>query len=135
MRDIRRAADDELYAMCQHLEYVPSSGFKGITLTVDGKPSVIVGYDNWTTGAVSMHIWVIDPKAMGRDILREAFGYPFKQCDRAVVMGFVRSDNQKALDFDLRCGFVPVGEPIKDAYGPGVDMHILQLPRHQCKWI
>jgi hypothetical protein len=104
----------------------------GIVLLVDGVAKVYVGYDGWTTGSVCMHILIEDPKAMGRDILRAAFDYPFRQCDRQVVIGVVRSDNPDALDFDRRVGFL-TSSIIPDAYGPGVDMHILYLPRHLSK--
>lgn len=133
MRQIVASTPEHLQFLCAELEYVPAPNLKGITLLSDGEPVIVIGYDCWTSGSVAMHQWIKHPKYVQRDILREAFRYPFEIGNLQVVIAVVRSDNPKALKLDKRIGFQEVAV-IPNAYGPGVDMHILQLPRHQCKW-
>lgn len=133
MREIRHSTNEELSWLCQELEIHPTSAMRGLTLLVDDTPVLMVGYDNWTEGAVSMHQWAVHPKYFGRDILREAFRYPFGIGNKSVAVATVRSDNPRALEVDRKIGFKDIAV-IPDAYGPGVNMHILTLYRHSCRW-
>lgn len=133
MRTIDAATDEQLTFLCQKLEIQPTSGMRGVALTVDGEAVLIVGYDNWTDGAVSMHQWAKHPKYFGRDILRESFRFAFEIGDKLVAVATVRSDNPRALAVDKKIGFSEVAV-IPDAYGAGIDMHILQLRRDNCRW-
>lgn len=133
MRQIRASTIDELVKLCTEVELMPTANLKGITLLVDGEPVIIIGYDGWTAGSVIMHQWVANPRYVGRDIIREAFRYPFGIGNLECVLGTVRSDNQKALDLDRRLGFETVAV-IPNGYGKGVDLHILHLSRDKCRW-
>jgi RimJ/RimL family protein N-acetyltransferase len=132
MRQIVASNPDHLKFLCDKIEYVPTVNMRGITLLSDGEPVLIVGYDGWTEGSVVMHQWAKEPRYFGRDILRAAFQYPFG-AGLQVVFGQVRSDNPAALEADRKIGFSTVAV-IPDAYGPGVDMHFLQLRRENCRW-
>lgn len=133
MRQIVASTPEHLKLLCEELEYLPAPNLKGITLLSDGEPVIVVGYDCWTSGSVAMHQWIKHPRFLGRDILHEAFRYPFGIGKLQQVIAVVRSDNTKALELDHRLGF-KIAAIIPDAYGPGVDMHIMNLSRHQCKW-
>ena len=132
MRRIIAATDEHLALLCSKVEYVASPNMRGIALLVDDVPQIVVGYDGWTEGSVVMHQWISHPRYLGRDIIREAFRFPFSNGLRT-VLGVVRSDNPEALRLDAGLGFLTAAV-IPDAYGPGVDMHILHLPSHLCKW-
>lgn len=134
MRQIRASTLAELVKLCVEVELVPTANLRGITLLVDDEPVILVGYDGWTSGSVVMHQWIKSPRYVGRDIIKEAFRYPFEIGGLQSVLATVRSDNQKALDLDRRLGF-QTAAIIPDGYGPGVDLHILHLPRHQCRWL
>lgn len=132
-RDIRAATEDDLRFLAEAVEYVPTENFRGVVLWSGGQRRVVVGYDNWTDGSVTIHQWIESPRWMGRDILHEAFRYPFEIGGKQVVIGVVRSDNPEALLLDSKLGFRTRGI-IPDAYGPGVDMHILSMSKHECRW-
>lgn len=134
MRQILASTPDELAKLCVEVELVPTTNLRGITLLVDGEPVIIVGYDGWTSGSVVMHQWIKSPRYVGRDIIREAFRYPFETGGLNAVLATVRSDNQKALDLDRRLGF-QTAAIIPGGYGTAVDLHILHLPRDQCRWL
>ncbi len=133
MREIRQSTPEELTRLCFHVQLMPSMNLKGLTLKSNGEPVIIIGYDGWTSGSVMMHQWIKHPRYVGRDILHEAFRYPFEIGGLQTVIATVRSDNEAALKFDHGIGFETVGI-IPDAYGPGVDSHILHLPRHKNRW-
>jgi len=121
----------ELRFACFELQHYPTSELRGITYRVDGEPKLIVLFDNWTDNSVSMHQWCEHPKYFTRAMLRECFKFAFDH--KGIAIGTVRSDNPKALEVDRKIGFTPVAV-IPDVYGPGIDMHILQLRRDDCRW-
>lgn len=133
MREIRASTLEELVKLCVQVELLPTANLKGITLLVNNEPVIIVGYDGWTDGSVVMHQWIKSPRYVGRDILREAFRYPFGIGGLQCVLGTVRSDNPKALELDRRLGF-ETAVVIPDGYGKGVDLHLLHLSRDKCRW-
>lgn len=133
MHTIRASLPMELEKLCKEVELVPTENLRGITLDVDGEAVIIVGYDGWTDGSCVMHQWIKHPRYVGRKIIHEAFRFPFEVAGLQTVIATVRSDNEAALRFDAYLGFLPIGV-IPNAYGVGVDAHILHLPRHLNKW-
>jgi RimJ/RimL family protein N-acetyltransferase len=133
MREIRQSTKEELEKLCREVQLVPTGNLRGISLIVDGEAVLIVGYDGWTDGSVVMHQWCKHPRYYGRRMMHEAFRYPFEIAGLQVVLGTVRSDNPRALEINRKLGFLTAAI-IPNAYGPGVDLHLLQLPRHLCKW-
>lgn len=124
---------DEITFVCRELQYRPTSEVRGITYHVDGAPRMIVLFDCWTENAVTMHQWCEAPRYFSRKMIREAFRYAFEIADKEVAIGIVRSDNETAMRLDKGLGFTEAAV-IKDAHGPGIDMHILQLRRGECRW-
>lgn len=133
MRTIRAALPLELEKLCREVQLVPTANLRGITLDIDGEAVLIVGYDGWTDGSVVMHQWCKHPKYYGRKMIHEAFRYPFEIGGLQCVIGTVRSDNPAALEINRKLGFLTACV-IPNAYGPGIDLHVLHLPRHLCKW-
>lgn len=133
MRDIRQATPEELTHLCMQIHLMPTLHLKGITLLSNNQPVIIVGYDGWTDGSVVMHQWIKSPRYVGKDILHEAFRYPFQIAKLQTVIATVRSDNEAALKFDKGIGFEELCV-IPNAYGPGVHSHVLHMPRHKNRW-
>jgi len=130
---IRASTYEELEFACTQLKYSPTSELRGLTYVSDGPPRMIVLFDCWTENTVTLHQWCEAPRYFSRQMIRETFRYAFEDGDKGIVIGTVRSDNPTVLRLDLGLGFETVGV-IKDAYGPGIDMHILQLRRDNCRW-
>jgi len=123
---------EEIATACRLLELHPTSEVRGITYTTDGAPRLIVLFDNWTEGSVTMHQWCEHPRYFSRAMLRECFKFAFGD-KRTVAIGTVRSDNPAALEVDRKIGF-ETACVIPDVYGPGIDLHILHLRRDKCRW-
>jgi RimJ/RimL family protein N-acetyltransferase len=133
MREIRQSNAEELEKLCREVQLVPTANLRGLSLIVDGEAVLIVGYDGWTDGSCVMHQWCKHPRYYGRRMMHEVFRYAFEIAGLQVVLGTVRSDNPHALEINRKLGF-QTAAVVPDAYGPGVDLHLLSLSRHQCKW-
>jgi RimJ/RimL family protein N-acetyltransferase len=68
-----------------------------------------------------------------RRAISAVFEYPFYQLGVKKVLGFVNSENLKALSFDLRLGF-EVEAIVNDVYERG-DLYILSMTREKCRWL
>jgi RimJ/RimL family protein N-acetyltransferase len=100
----------------------------------DGIVRWAVVYDNYEQGgSVQMHIAITDPKYVTRRAISAVFEYPFYQLGVKKVLGFVNSENLKALSFDLRLGF-EVEAVVNDVYERG-DLYILSMTREKCRWL
>lgn len=100
----------------------------------DGTIRWAVVYDNYESGgSVQMHIAITDPKYVTRRAISAVFEYPFYQLGVKKVLGFVNSENLKALSFDLRLGF-EVEAIVNDVYERG-DLYILSMTREKCRWL
>jgi len=130
---ITQSTYSELEFACHQLKYSPTAELRGLTYTSDGQPRMIVLFDNWTENTVTMHQWCEAPRYFSRSLIKESFRYAFGIGGKEISIGLVRSDNPVALRLDRGLGYTDVGV-IKDAYGPGIDMHILQLRRDACRW-
>lgn len=90
-------------------------------------------YSNFTRESISVHMAGFDPYWVNRDMLWMAFHYPYVQLKVNRMFGFVKSNNTKALDLDLRLGFKEVAR-IPGVY-PYADMVVLAMEREECRWI
>lgn len=100
----------------------------------DGTVRWAVVYDNYEAGgSVQMHTAITDPKYVTRRAISAVFEYPFYQLGVKKVLGFVNSENLKALSLDLRLGF-EVEAIVNDVYERG-DLYILSMTQEQCRWL
>lgn len=125
-------ADLKLFG--QMVQYSPTTDATGIKLVADGKITAMVAYDHWTPNAVQLHICITDPKSFSRSFVREALAYPFVQAGRSLLVGVTPSDNEEALEFNRRIGFLEKYR-IKDGWEDGVDMVVQELRKSDCKWL
>jgi RimJ/RimL family protein N-acetyltransferase len=81
-------------------------GAKAIARIEGDNIRAVVVYDNFTSCDCSMHI-ASDQTAhwMTRELMLEAFRYPFITCNLRRVTGLVPGKNKKALRFDQKLGF------------------------------
>ena len=132
---IVRVAPPEHYAWIAErarLAIVP--GFQAIeAIRDDGRIVGMIGFDGWAPNSVCMHD-AIDHHAAGRHLIKPAFRIAFMECDRGVVLGYVLSSNPRALALDLHLGFREVAR-LRDAWSPGVDIHVLEMRREECRWL
>lgn len=108
---------------------------KGIIAVNDqGQIVAAVVLDSWSHASVQAHIWIENPFAIKHGLLHEVSRYVFEDCGRLVIIGVVPGDNAKALRFDQHIGFREVCT-IKDGFDVGVDYHILEMRKEDCKWL
>jgi hypothetical protein len=117
------------------LDYDGTSYFRGFKkLNAQGEIIAMMGYDDWTKNSVQFHIWSRNPKAIDRQFLREAFGYPFCQVGVNLAIGITPCNNEAALKFNLGVGFKRT-YTIKDGYDIGVDLAVQEMRKEDCPWI
>lgn len=137
MIEVRPAPPEHYGWIAERARLAITPGFSAIEALDNGRIVGMVAYDGWTDNACSMHVALEMPIA-ARRLLRPAFGIPFASppagFGKGVVVGLVRSDNQKALAVDLNLGFRRVG-CVSNYWAPGVHMIILEMQRHECRWL
>lgn len=100
----------------------------------DGSIRWAVVYDEYNPGgSIQMHTAITHPKYVTRRAISAVFEYPFYQLGVKKVLGFVNSENYKALAFDIRLGF-QVEAVVNDVYDIG-DLYILSMTQEQCRWL
>lgn len=128
------ATPAEIVEFGRFIQYAPTADARGIKLVVDGLIRAMVAYDHWTPNAVQLHVFVSDKKTFSRAFVREALRYPFVQADRKLLIGVTPSDNEEALEFNRRIGFVQKYR-ILNGWDDGIDMVVQELHRGDCKWL
>lgn len=117
------------------LSYHRTTQFKGIKqVEEDGRRSAMVGFDDWTANSAQMHVWIENPKAMNRQLIRECLHYLFITCDRGIAIGVTPCNNVASLEFNRKLGFEHL-LTIKDGYALGTDIAIQELRREKCRWL
>ena len=84
-------------------------------------------------GAITVHMAGNETSWASRELLWAIFDYAFNQMGVEKVIGLLQSDNARAIDVDLRLGFVPEAK-VKGAF-PDADLLILTMTRAQCRWL
>lgn len=98
-----------------------------------GSILAMVGYDGWMPNCCQMHVAVDRPFAAKR-FLRAAFGIPFIETGRDLVVGWVLGTNQKAIDLDRRLGFRETYR-VHDGWMRGVDLVLFEMRKNECRWL
>lgn len=94
----------------------------------------VVVFDTFSSCDCNMHIASDGSKRwLCRNLMRDAFAYPFVQLGLRRVTGVVPKKNQEALMFDLRLGFEVEGV-CREAM-PSDDVVILGMLRRDCRLI
>lgn len=132
-----RIVFDDLNAATQiayatHCVYSPSHDHC-IARVKDGRVMGGTIYQGYTGRSIEMHVASFDGRWLSKSLLFVAFGYPFLQLGCSKVIGRVNENNKRALEFDLKVGFIEEAR-IRDVYPEG-DLLILTMRRDQCRWL
>lgn len=111
--------------------YVPDS-FAGHQADIE-QVAIAVGYNTFIGNTCFMHTVIQKPEFMSKDIIRQAFGFPFIDCKVKHVLAPVEASNTEALEFNERLGFERI-LTLKDGANDG-DLVVLQMTRENCRWL
>lgn len=130
-----RAAPSEHYDWIARRAHLAVGGsFRAIEgVDESGRIVAMVGYDGWTPNSCAMHVAVENPMAFRR-MVRPAFGIPFAEAGRRVVVCGVLSTNLASLKIVKHLGFKPFGV-LRDGWAEGVAIHYFEMRREDCRWI
>jgi hypothetical protein len=120
--------------LAQRAHLIVGSQFRAIE-AIDGAGRIVamVGYDGWTESAVSMHVTLEYPAALRR-ILRPAFGIPFVELGKKLVLCQVLSTNAQSLALVKGVGFRQVYRG-RDWWADGVDLVFFEMRKKDCRWV
>jgi hypothetical protein len=101
-----------------------------------GSPSRVHGgviFCSYTGASIWIHVGARNEKWIIPDMLWCTFHYPFVQLGCSRLYGVVESDNEQALNFDLKLGFkVQAVLPGLFVSGAGV---VVCMERDECRWL
>jgi hypothetical protein len=100
-------------------------------LNKDGNIVAGVWYESYTKTSIMTHI-AIEGK-MSKEFLSIIFDYPFVQLGVNKLIGPTNSNNDAALRFNDKLGFVEEAR-IKDAFPDG-DMILLTMTKDKCRFL
>ena len=92
-----------------------------------------VTYTAYTGTSMGLHVAGFRPDWVCRDMIWVCFNYPFEQLGCSKLFGQVPASNLKALEFDLKLGFIEEAR-IKDVFPDG-DLIVLAMKREDCRWL
>lgn len=85
-----------------------------------------VAYNCWLEESVFMHVY-FESHAVTRQMLREAFSYPFVTCGKSRVYGLTPITSIRALRFSKSLGFKELQR--------SPDFLLQMMTRQDCRWI
>jgi RimJ/RimL family protein N-acetyltransferase len=92
-----------------------------------------VTYTAYTGASIGLHIAGFRPDWVSRDMIWVCFNYPFVQLGCSKLFGQVPASNRKALEFDLKLGFIEEAR-VKDVFPDG-DLIVIAMKREDCRWL
>jgi hypothetical protein len=90
-----------------------------------------VWYEDFNGKSITCHIVIKKP--MNRKFLAIIFDYPFIQLGVSKIIGPVKSDNLKAIEFDKKLGFKEEAR-ILDAF-PNSDLIFFVMNKDDCRFL
>lgn len=90
-----------------------------------------VWYEDFNGKSVTCHI--VLKKPLNRRYLAIIFDYPFIQLGVSKIIGPVKSNNQKAIDFDKKLGFKEEAR-LLDAF-PDADLIFFVMNKEDCRFL
>lgn len=93
-----------------------------------------VVYTDYRGRDIQMHCACDDPSVWTRENIGICFHYPFEQLGVVRVTAPVPSTYKRALSINQRLGFQVEGV-LRDFIETDVDVVLLGMMRHECKWI
>jgi RimJ/RimL family protein N-acetyltransferase len=118
--------------LCERIGYMPTPHLRCIAnVTPEGRILGVVGFDGFNGSSAQMHVagegnWVC------KDLIRATFEYAFDVAGLKVLLGFVSSDNARALRFNRHVGFIEIAR-IADGH-PAGELVVMELRREKCRF-
>lgn len=109
------------------------AAFTAFGLEIDGELIAAVVYDNYQEASVSAHLTIREGAIVTQDFIWYAFYYPFNELKVNKLLGFVASENKKALSLYARLGFVE--EYRIPGAALGGDLVVISMTRQQCRFL
>jgi hypothetical protein len=97
------------------------------TMRSDGTIAAAVGFNCWSDSACWMHVAFDNPQSLTRQLLKNAFEYPFIQCGKDAVYGLIYKNNDEALNLVKRLGYREIAQT--------VDSVMFEMLYSECRWI
>lgn len=108
--------------------------FNALGLVRNGHLVAGVIYNGYEAGNVNMHIGAEEGKKwMTPDFLFAAFDYPFNQLGKRRVTAYLRSKNERAIEFAKNLGFKYEGKLVN--FYKDDDQVIYGLLKEQCRFL
>jgi RimJ/RimL family protein N-acetyltransferase len=104
-----------------------------ISRVEDGELCGGVTYTAYTGASIGLHVAGFRHDWVNKDMLWVCFDYPFIQLGCSKLFGQVPASNRKALEFDLKLGFIEEAR-VKDVFPDG-DLIVLAMKREDCRWL
>lgn len=105
-----------------------------IAVDKDGRRVAAAIFDSWTYNSVNVHQIIVQPWVLRHGWFQEIAKYVYITAGRRIMYGLVPSDNAKALKLNKNIGFEEICV-LKDAVEDGVDMHVLELRKENCRFL
>lgn len=110
---------------------VLTSDFRALEVLSGERILGMVGYCNWTPGAVESHMAVETPIAW-RSLLPHVFAYPFET--RITMLAVIPSHNSHSLKLTRHFGFRETHR-VRDGWAQNDDLILLELRREECRFL
>lgn len=94
----------------------------------------VVAYNHFIGKTCTMHAAGVDGQCLSRKFLYAMFHFPFVVCDCAEIILTIPVDNFRSFRLCKRLGFEVVHR-IRHGWKPNVDLAIMRMPRHGCRWL
>ena len=92
-----------------------------------------VTFTGYTGVSIGIHVASFRPDWINIDMIWVTFNYPFVQLGCSKLLGQVPASNLKALEFDLKLGFIEETR-IKDVFPDG-DLVVMSMKKEACRWL
>lgn len=106
----------------------------GFGLMEDGALVAGVAFDVYRPASKSIEGSIVFEGPISRRFIKECFFYAFVNLGCNRVQAAVNVSNQRAIEVDLRLGFVIEGV-MRDGGTDGGDALLLAMTRNECKWL
>ena len=120
--------------IAQRAQVAHSSRSRGIVaVNEEGDVDAGVAFDNWTHTSCAVHIAIENPFVIRAGFFDEVARYLFDVCERKILLGLTPGDNEQALRFNRRAGWVEVCR-VPEGFNHGVDYVVQTMTPEQCRW-
>ena len=131
---VRQAPPEDFGWLIHRVGCAPTTDFRAIeAVHEDGRIAGMIAFDTWWGNAAQMHFAIDEPLCF-RKLAPEAFRYVFSMAKRDVVVGWVPESRADLHSLALRLGFTELCR-VKDGWGRGVDVIMVELRRENCRWL